>query len=94
VEASRKLDAVLTAGIAEGKRVSKLAEAVAGIAERKAAHDAKGEEWMSRLDKIKAREPEAFLIGDAVLDERETDLKDMEDSMRQLGNLPNVSAKS
>ena len=77
------------AGVKEGKKMSKLAEAAAGIAERKIAHDAKGDEWLRRLNAIKAREPEAFRIGDAVLDEREADLVDMENTMRQLSNLPN-----
>jgi len=42
------------------------------------------------LNKLDAREPEAFAIGDAVISERETDLTDMERSMRTLSNLPNV----
>lgn len=90
LEASRKLDAVLAAGIEEGRRVSKLGAIAERIAAKKAAHDAKADEWADRLNKLDAREPDAFAIGDAVIEERELDLSDMERSMRQLGNLPNV----
>lgn len=90
MEASRKLEAVLTAGIEEGKRVSKLGAIAERIAAKKAAHDAKADEWALRLDGLDRREPDAFAIGDAVIEEREADLSDMERSMRQLGNLPNV----
>lgn len=94
LEASRKLDAVLAAGIEEGRRVSKLGAIAERIAAKKAAHDAKADEWADRLNKLDAREPDAFAIGDAVIEERELDLSDMERSMRQLGNLPNVLGKS
>ena len=95
VEASNKLDTVLAKGIAEGKRVSKLGEIAARIAEKKASHDAKADEWAQRLDALDRREPAAFAIGDAVIEERELDLHDMERNMRQISNLPNVvSGKS
>jgi hypothetical protein len=92
IDASYKLDGVLAKGIAEGKRVSKLAEAVAAIKDKKLAHDAKGQEWMDRLAKITEREVEAYAIGDAVVNEREADLREMEATMRELGNLPNVGS--
>jgi hypothetical protein len=77
------------------KRLSKLAEAVAAIKDKKIAHDAKGQEWMDRLAKVGEREADAFAIGDAVIDEREADLREMEQTMRELSNLPNVvSGKS
>ena len=90
VEASQRLDAVLTAGIEEGKRVSKLGAIAERIAAKKVAHDAKADEWAARLDALDRREPEAFAIGDAVIEEREGDLAEMERTMRTLGNLPNV----
>jgi len=90
IESSKKLDAMLSEGIKEGKRVSKLGEIGERIAAKKAAHDRKADEWADRLNKLDAREPEAFAIGDAVISERETDLADMERSMRTLSNLPNV----
>lgn len=77
-------------GIKEGKRMSKLAEAADRIAKKKQVHDAKGDEWAARLDAIDKREPEAFAMGDAVISERETDLTEMERTMRTLSNLPNV----
>lgn len=86
---------VLTHIATEGKRLSKLAEAAERIAKKKAVHDAKGDEWAARLDALDQREPGAFAIGDSVIDERETDLGDMERTMRTLSNLPNVvSGKS
>ena len=45
-------------------------------------HDAKADEWAGRLDVLDAREPAAFDTGDAVISEREMDLKEMEDLMR------------
>lgn len=79
----------------EGKRVSKLGAVAERIAAKKAAHDAKADEWAKRLDALDQREPAAFAIGEAVIDEREHDLADMESSMRGLSNLPNVvSGKS
>lgn len=95
LEASKQLDAVLAAGITEGKRVSKLGAIADRIAAKKNAHDAKADEWAARLDALDQREPDAFAIGDAVIEEREVDLRDMETTMRKLGNLPNaVSGKS
>jgi hypothetical protein len=90
IDASKRLDDVLQAGIQEGKRVSKLGAIAERIAAKKIAHDAKADEWARRLDAIDRREPEAFAIGDAVIDERETDLADMEREMRTISNLPNV----
>jgi hypothetical protein len=90
IDASKRLDRVLEAGIKEGKRLSKLGSIAGRITAKKAAHDAKADEWAARLDAIDEREPEAFAIGDAVIKERETDLADMEREMRTLSNLPNV----
>lgn len=90
VEASKKLDAVLTAGISEGRRLSKLGSIADRIAAKKKAHDDKADEWAARLDALDAREPDAFAIGHAVIEEREADLKEMEDTMRGLSNLPNA----
>lgn len=90
IDASNRLDQVLEAGIKEGKRLSKLGSIAERITAKKAAHDAKADEWALRLDAIDQREPAAFAIGDAVIDERETDLADMEREMRTLSNLPNV----
>lgn len=79
----------------KGVTVSKLGAMAERIAAKKEAHDRKADEWAQRLDLLDRREPAAFAIGDAVLDERETDLADMERSMRALSNLPNVvSGKS
>ena len=88
IEASKKLEAVLTAGISEGKRLSKLGAIADRIKSKKAAHDAKADEWATRLDALEQREPDAFAIGDAVLGEREADLAEMESTMRTLSNLP------
>jgi hypothetical protein len=90
IDASKRLDRVLEAGIKEGKRLSKLGSIAGRITAKKASHDAKADEWAARLDAIDEREPEAFAIGDAVIEERETDLADMEREMRTLSNLPNV----
>jgi hypothetical protein len=90
IETSQKLDAVLAEGIKEGKRVSKLGAIADRIKSKKDAHDAKADEWAARLDALDKREPDAFAIGDAVIEERESDLSDMESTMRTLGNLPNV----
>lgn len=77
------------------KRVSKLGEIGLRIAAKKEAHDRKADDWAKRLDALDKREPTAFAIGDAVIEEREIDLSDMERSMRALSNLPNVvSGKS
>src|ERR1700726_4981322 len=90
--ASTKLDAVLTAAIVEGKRVSKLSEIADRIKTKKAAHDTKADEWAARLDEIERREPHAFAAGDAVIAEREADLAQMESTMRTLSNLPLVGS--
>lgn len=79
--------------IREG-RVSKLAAVADRIKTKKESYDKKADEWASRLDALDKREPAAFEAGDGVLNERETDLADMEATMRTLSNLPNVSAKS
>jgi hypothetical protein len=78
-------------GLVEGRRMSKLAAISERIVEKKAAHDKKADEWAARLDALDQREPGAFAIGDAVIAERDADLKEMEDTMRGLSNLPNVS---
>lgn len=75
-------------------KLSKLAAIADRIKTKKEAHDKKADEWAARLDAIDKREPEAFEAGDHVLAERETDLADMEATMRALSNLPNASAKS
>jgi hypothetical protein len=77
--------------IASGRRggdVSRLSEIGDRIAAKKRAHDAKADEWASRLDKIDAKEPEAFAYGDGVVAEREQDLAQFESDMRKLSNLP------
>lgn len=80
---------------ARREKMSKLGAIAERIAAKKAAHDAKADSWAARLDALDRREPDAFAIGDAVIEEREGDLRDMEATMRQLGNLPNlVSGKS
>lgn len=78
----------------EGKRMNKLAEAADRIKAKKAAHDAKGDEWLKRLDALDAREPGAFAAGDAAIEEREVDLGDMESTIKTLGNGAEVSVKS
>lgn len=90
IEVSKRLDEVLANGIAEGRKVSKLGAIGDRIAAKKAAHDAKADEWAARLDALDGREPEAFAIGDAVIAEREADLTEMERTMRSLSNLPNA----
>lgn len=77
-----------------GKPVSKLAAISDRIAEKRATHDRKADQWAARLDDLDKREPTAFAIGDAVIAEREEDLADMERTMRQLSNLPNGSGQS
>jgi hypothetical protein len=67
--------------------MTKLAAIADRIKSKKAAHDAKADEWAQRLDAIEQREPQAFAAGDAVLAEREQDLAVMESEMRQLSNL-------
>lgn len=79
--------------IREG-RVSKLAAVADRIKTKKEAYDAKGDEWAVRLDALDKREPEAFAAGDAVVSERESDLAEMEATMKAISNLPNVSGKS
>jgi hypothetical protein len=79
--------------IREG-RVSKLAAIADRIKEKKLAYDKKADEWAQRLDALERREPDAFAVGDSVVSERETDLSDMESTMKAISNLPNVSAKS
>lgn len=84
-----------TTGLKEGRRMSKLGAIAERIAAKKQAHDAKADEWAGRLDALDRKEPESFAIGDAVIEERETDLADMERNMRAISNLPNVvSGKS
>lgn len=79
----------------ERRRVSKLGAIADRIAAKKEAHDKKADEWAARLDALDQREPSAFEIGDSVIAERETDLSDMEATMRKVSNLPNVvSGKS
>lgn len=95
IEANANRIVAVRQGIKEGKRLSKLGAIADRIAAKKESHDRKADEWASRLDAIDRREPEAFAIGDAVIDEREADLSDMESTMRKVSNLPNVvSGKS
>lgn len=58
------------------------------IAAKKAAHNAKADEWAARLDAVDALEPRAFAIGDAAVAEREDDLAQFESDMKVLSNLP------
>jgi hypothetical protein len=74
--------------IAREEGMSKLSEVASRIKQKKAAYDAKADEWGRRLDALDRREPEAFAVGDAVVAEREMDLKSMESDLRQLSNLP------
>lgn len=68
--------------------MANLSEIGARIAQKKAAHDAKADEWARRLDEVDRREPGAFAVGEAVLAEREHDLAQMESDLRTLSNLP------
>lgn len=72
----------------EGKRMSKLAAISERILEKKVLHDGKADEWAKRLDELDRREPAAFAIGDAVIEEKEGDLAEMEKNMRTISNLP------
>lgn len=68
-------------------RMSKLGAVAERLKAKKAVHDAKADEWASRLDALDRREPEAFRAGDTVIGEREVDLAEMEATMRNLSNL-------
>lgn len=84
-----KLDAVLAAGVREGRRQMTTMGAIGQrIAAKKAKHDAKAEEWAVRLDKLDEIEPQAFSIGDAAVAEREADMSQFESDMKVLSNLP------
>lgn len=65
------------------------------VAERiKAKHEVygrKADDWNDRLDQLDRREPDAFAMGDAAIEEKEVELGDMESMVRGLSNLPNVS---
>lgn len=71
-----------------GTPMGKLADISDRIARKKAAHDAKADEWARRLDELDGREAPAFAVGDEIIAERETDLSEMEADMRKLSNLP------
>jgi hypothetical protein len=66
---------------------SRLAEIADRIARKRAEHNAKADEWAKRLDAIDKAEPAAFAAGDAVMSEREADVRQFEDTIRQLSNL-------
>lgn len=68
--------------------MSKLASIAERIAAKKLSHDQKADEWATRLDALDKKEPAAFEYGDGVIAERETDLSDMEKTMRTISNLP------
>jgi hypothetical protein len=72
----------------EQEIMSKLADIADRIKTKKETHDRKADEWARRLDAIDRREPQAFAAGDAVIAERDADLSEMENTMRQLSNLP------
>jgi hypothetical protein len=85
------LDRLCAEAIAEGRArpvSSRLGEIADRIARKRSAHDAKAEEWAKRLDAIDKAEPGAFAAGDAAVAEREADMKEFEDTIRQLSNLP------
>ena len=86
--ASGRLNAKLVEWLVEGRRMSKLAAIGDRIAAKKAAHDRKADEWAKRLDAVDQREKDAFAIGEAVIIERETDLTELESTVRTLSNLP------
>lgn len=83
----RFLDNTITEFNETRPRMSKLAAIADRIARKKAEHDAKADEWAKRLDDIEKREPEVFAVGEHAVASREVDLKDMEETMRALGNL-------
>jgi hypothetical protein len=87
-QVGRVLDATVAAENRKTRTMGKLGAIAERIAEKKKAHDKKADEWASRLDKIDNLEVSAFQVGDAVVDEREADLRDFESDMRQLSNLP------
>lgn len=74
--------------IVDGRRMSKLAAVADRMTAKRAAHDAKADAFMARLDVIDKAEPAAFTRGEAFLKDREADLREFEDTLRQLTNLP------
>lgn len=62
------------------------------IAAKQSAHSGKADEWGARLDAMDKAEPAAFDAGDAVLDQQEQSLKEMESTMRALSNLPPLAS--
>ena len=72
----------------EEEAMSKLADIADRIKTKKESHERKADDWARRLDAIDRREPQAFAAGDAVIAERDADLSEMENTMRQLSNLP------
>lgn len=90
-EAAERLDRVLADAIAEGKRsrpMSKLAAVAERMAKKRAEHDAHADRFMAKLDAIDKAEPAAIARGEAFLAEREADMREFEDTLRQLSNLP------
>lgn len=61
----------------------------ARIAEKKARHAKKAEEWAARLDVLDEKEPGLFARGDHAVATAETDISGFEDDIVGLGsNLP------
>ncbi len=82
-------------GVARRKRerdMTKLSMIGDRIAAKMKAHNEKADEWARRLDAIDQREPQAFAVGDAVIAEREGDIRQFESDMKQLSNLPLLSS--
>lgn len=58
----------------------------ARIAAKRAAHQAKADEWTERLDAIDAIEPALFTRGDLAVSAAEMDIADFENDLKELGS--------
>lgn len=95
--AAERLDAVLAAAVAEGKRerpMSKLAALAQRISATKLRHEKQADALAARLDTLDAVEPTVFSAAEAAIAACATDLNNLEADMRLLSNAGPLPGKA
>jgi hypothetical protein len=87
--AGRRLDAALTTAIKEGLRpMSKISTVGGAMTTLKAKLDKRAEGLLARIQLLDKAGEEKFGLADHALAVHETELSEMENELRQLGNFP------
>lgn len=86
--ASIRFDRLMAKAILEGKGMGKLSSLAERIRDTKASLEAQADQLAVKLDGIDAAAPTAFARGHAFVDAQAAEVGEIEDTLRQLSNLP------